>query len=118
MPSRPVPRTTIRKPKPTVTQLEEAFESVPDAVPAPPLEVVQERSSKSPEEVEDVPEKPRAKSKSKRKGAVASKKTEGRRKQTLYLSSAIHKKLRFRAIEDECELSDVAELALAAYLGA
>lgn len=92
---------------------------MPDAVPAPSLEVVQERSTKSPElEVEDVPEKPRAKSKSKpkRKGAVASKKTEGRRKQTLYLSSAIHKKLRFRAIEDECELSDVAELALAAYL--
>lgn len=74
----------------------------------------------SPEqELEGVPERPRAKPKSgsKRKSAAASKKTEGRRKQTLYLSSAIRKKLRYRAIEDECELSDVAEQALAAYLG-
>ena len=47
---------------------------------------------------------------------MAPKATGGRRKQTLYLSPAVHKKLRFRAVEDECELSDIAERALAAYL--
>lgn len=76
----------------------------------------------SPErDVEEVPEKPcatpKSKSRPKRKGAAASSKTEGRRKQTLYLSATVRKKLRYRAIEDECELSDVAEQALAAYLG-
>lgn len=37
-------------------------------------------------------------------------------KQTVYLSSDTRKLLRLRAIEDDCELSEVAEHALGAYL--
>jgi hypothetical protein len=111
MSSRAVPRTQIRKPKPTVEQLEKAFESVEDASPAPPLEVVKQPTV--------VPEPPVAQPGGDSKGKAKSNTgdaTSSRMKQTLYLSKGVRRALKLRAVDEECELSDLAERALRKFL--
>ncbi|MGH1348434.1 MAG: hypothetical protein ACRBN8_43180 [Nannocystales bacterium] len=109
MSSRAVPRTQIRKPKPTVEQLEKAFESVEDVSPAPPLEVVAPPSAVVPKPVVQPDSEPKKKSK---KLDTSS----SRLKQTLYLSKEVRRALKLRAVDEECELSDLAERALRKFL--
>ena len=135
MASRAVPRTQIRKPKPTVEQLEQAFEAGENASDqtsasekdGASLQVVQAPETPavttSPEVAvrpSDAVKRSAKKAKAKRSATIQEKvpSTEARRKQTLYLHAEVRKKLKLRAVEDDCEISEIAERALRAFLKA